>query len=475
MKTRYLVTIFVLLCLFGKLQSIHAQSDTINFASTTNTLFYLQNFDTVEAGKSECHTLYLQNSVGKPLIINSVIGDQYNNGILTAKAVPTLPTILLPGEIVSIADLCYSPTAGNGPDSGGANYLYMTIGYSIGSNTGQLSGSMLGFRKVDTLLKKQCVSTSMDADIFGPILMDGDVSHTVTITSNRRTPIVVSRSLNDEYGYDNSSFAISGITFPYTLSAQETKTFTITYSPRSNIPNVTYRAVGRLAWAANDGNQVCSQGYLTLPGVAIPPTDPTTSTSLAAGSTDVLAMISDNSVTTQTFNFKNNGTTNLKITNVSLKNGKSFAITDIQPTNTLPFILTPGQSMSVTVAMTTVTNGVYYDEVIITAENGFISMDFPLQGLRKNGIQAAVKTISNDERFAIYPNPSHGEITVDLPGISNAKIEVLDLLGRVITKETASEKWIWKSNQPAGTYILHISGTDESGKTIQSYDRFIIE
>src|SRR5439155_16910743 len=156
----------------------------------------------------------------------------------------------------------------------------------------------------------------------------------------------------------------------------------------------------------------CATPLISLLGIAIPPTADSISTSLAAGSTDILAMIGDNSVTTKTFHFSNTGSTNLKITDVSLKNGKSFAITDIQPTNTLPFILTPGQSMSVTISMTTVTNRVYYDEVIITAENALISMDFQLQGLRKNGTQAGVRLSNAEQHVAIYPNPSQGEITV---------------------------------------------------------------
>jgi photosystem II stability/assembly factor-like uncharacterized protein len=75
----------------------------------------------------------------------------------------------------------------------------------------------------------------------------------------------------------------------------------------------------------------------------------------------------------------------------------------------------------------------------------------------------------------LYPNPSHGSITIDIPGMHNAKIQILDLLGRVITSATASEKWIWNSNAVAGTYIAHISCADEAGKTFQSYDRFVIE
>jgi hypothetical protein len=233
-----------------------------------------------------------------------------------------------------------------------------------------------------------------------------------------------------------------------------------------------YRSVGTFNITAFT---YCNEITFTLPGISIPPTADSISTALAAGSTDVLAMVSDNSVTTQTFHFSNTGMTNLKITGVDLLNKKSFAITDIQPSNTLPFILTPGQSMSVTISMTTTNNGVYYDEVIITAEQGIISMDFQLQGLRKDGTLGVANTSMQLQHSTIYPNPSHGGITVDISGIHNAKIEVLDLLGRVVTSATASDKWIWDANVPAGTYTVHLSGTDQSGKTFQSYDRFIVE
>jgi hypothetical protein len=130
--------------------------------------------------------------------------------------------------------------------------------------------------------------------------------------------------------------------------------------------------------------------------------------------------------------------------------------------------------MTVTVSMTTVTNGVYYDEVIITAEQGFISMTFDLQGLRKNGVAAAVHNVPKGQHVTIYPNPTQGNISVAIPGIHNAKIEVLDVLGKVITTATASDLWNWKSTEPAGTYVVHVSGTDGTGKIFQSYDRFII-
>jgi hypothetical protein len=473
MKTRNFWIFGVLLALFASVsyaQQFGAKSDTISYPlgdSLTNGRNTLQDFGPLKIGQNECHTIYLKNTSTDPLIIQTI--SKPNNGNdadYNMKTIPSLPTILLQNEIISIVDLCFAPTAQT-IDSGVMQSLFITG--TVGTKNVNIYANFSGKEIVDSILQKPCFTATIDADLFGPIIMDGDISHTVTIVSNRYDSLwITPDSLNSL----KPPFSYSGITSPYHLAPREIKTFTITYSPRSNVPTVQYRTVGTFNITAFN---YCNYYTLSLPGVAIPPTADSISTALAAGSTDVLAMIGDNSVNTKTFHFTNTGTTNLKITAVTLKNAKSFAITNIMPSNTLPFILTPGQAMSVTVAMTTTTNGVYYDEVTITAENAFISMDFQLQGLRKNGIVASVSGSSSEEHVSIYPNPSHGEITVALPGIHNAEIEVFDILGRVVAKETASEKWTWNSNKVAGTFMLHVRGVNAAGESFQTYDRFIIQ
>ena len=344
----------------------NAQSDTLIYPDPIFAVERLRDFGPVASGKSECHTIYLKNSSTDPLIVQEAsLGN--DAGDFSVKPIPSLPVILLHNEIISLASLCYTPL---NPTNTMESKIISITGTSNNIRV-NVNASFTGTEIVDPILQKPCFTAMIDSNLFGPIIMDGDISHTVTIESNRYDSLWITP---DSLQSCKPPFFYSGITSPYHLAPREIKTFTITYSPRSNVPKVEYRTVGTFNITAFN---YCNYYNFQLAGVAIPPTDPTKSTSLAAGSTDILAMISDNSVTTQTFHFKNTGSTNLKITAVDLKNKKSFAITDIQPTTTLPFTLTPGQSMSVTVAMTTVTNGVYYDEVIITAENAIISMDFP--------------------------------------------------------------------------------------------------
>jgi hypothetical protein len=442
------------------------KTDTLSFNSPDS--LGLRDFGPVSPGATECHTIYFKNTTSDIVVINTV-GVTNNTSSFSSKPIPTLPVILLKGEIVSIAELCY--TASNPTEL--TSYSSFRIAGTVGSTARGITVGLKGSQtSIDSLLFKPCVTVTTDNNsVYGPIIMDGDVSRQITITSNRHDTITIPSFRSYDHTNETTvpDFTTSGISFPYKLKPLETKTFNIVYSPRSNVPVVKYRVLSQISMLF--GN--CSAWLDTVIGIAIPPTADSISTALNAGSTDVLAMLGDNSVTTKTFHFTNTGSTNLKITAVSLKNGKSFAITDIQPTSTLPFVLSPGQSMSVTISMTTTSNGVYYDEVLITAENALISMEFQLQGLRMNGV-AGVRSSSATHPITLYPNPTQGMIFAEFPGVMNAKLTVLDLLGNVITTANTSEKWSWNAQVPNGTYLLQLSGNDASGKPMQSNERFII-
>ncbi|HYM20066.1 MAG TPA: T9SS type A sorting domain-containing protein [Candidatus Kapabacteria bacterium] len=467
-----------------------ALSDTIDYPipDTAGVTFGIHNFGPIAAGQKECHTIWLRNTSNDPLVIKSIDVNNGNYyGWWTDTAIPPLPVLMLHNDIVSIAEICFTPGR---DDSSAESRLVVYFSGTVNGKEVSFGTSALGYITVDTNLSKPCVVATLDNSLWGPLIIDGDISRTMTLQSNRKDSIEV-----DTYGSsttDGGTFVTSGITFPYLMAPFEKKSFTVSFSPRSNASIVKYRYVGELDLAfkmnyydSGAYYQICNSTYNTLAGVAIPPTADSISTALNAGSTDVLAMISDNSVVTHTFFFKNTGTTKLKVTNVSLKNGKSFSITNITPTSTLPFTLSTGDGMSVTVTMSTSTNGVYYDEVIITAEaattdgktdvQSVTTMNFALQGLRKNGAPARVGGSSTNEHVSIYPNPSHSTVTAAFPGVRNATVTVMNLVGSVVARQVATDQWIWNADVPAGMYVIQVSGTDANGNAFFSNDRCVIE
>jgi hypothetical protein len=185
--------------------------------------FALQDFGTLNVGQTECHTIFFQNKSAKVVIIQSVYT---NGGGFTATPIPSIPSILLQNEIISIANLCFSP---QDPTNSTAS-SYLQISYTIDQAYGNINAAVTGHQVIDTLLNRPCATASIDADLFGPIIMDGDVTHTVTITSNRHTTINVVRQGVDSNATsaDDKAFVITGITFPYKLAPLEVKTFNVT-------------------------------------------------------------------------------------------------------------------------------------------------------------------------------------------------------------------------------------------------------
>ena len=68
----------------------------------------------------------------------------------------------------------------------------------------------------------------------------------------------------------------------------------------------------------------------------------------------------------------------------------------------------------------------------------------------------------DNQKIIIYPNPTRGQLMVEIPGLVDIKsgsLTVFSLMGQTITKKTINQRQtdLDISNSPAGTYILHIN------------------
>ena len=62
--------------------------------------------------------------------------------------------------------------------------------------------------------------------------------------------------------------------------------------------------------------------------------------------------------------------------------------------------------------------------------------------------------------IAIYPNPTTAYLHVEnIP--NNSLVSLLDINGKVLKQETATEGLVWNTNSlPAGIYLLHLFAPD---------------
>lgn len=61
----------------------------------------------------------------------------------------------------------------------------------------------------------------------------------------------------------------------------------------------------------------------------------------------------------------------------------------------------------------------------------------------------------------IYPNPSYGEVTIDIPANTDGQMEVIDMAGRTVQTIAVTSQSVIVRNLPAGSYFIKLnSGTD---------------
>lgn len=91
------------------------------------------------------------------------------------------------------------------------------------------------------------------------------------------------------------------------------------------------------------------------------------------------------------------------------------------------------------------------------------------------------KSLSTTQTFWLYPNPSHGPITIHSDGVVNPHVKVTDVLGRTVREERFTQDWTWdgasaygEHNEP-GTYFIELSGITEQGKLVHEVRRVTIE
>ena len=96
--------------------------------------------------------------------------------------------------------------------------------------------------------------------------------------------------------------------------------------------------------------------------------------------------------------------------------------------------------------------------------NGVLAKNkFAYTSIDLNGKTTDITDINlTDDRFRVYPNPSSGTFTIQLPSANNYSIAVTDYIGTTVYKQTVTGEHSYTltldSKLPSGTYILRMEG-----------------
>ncbi len=218
----------------------------------------------------------------------------------------------------------------------------------------------------------------------------------------------------------------------------------------------------------------CQSTYHILAEAVGPDTD-NSIVPLDHSSHDIIAFKkSDSTTKTLHIQFENNFDSSITIDTLTLQKDSAFHIDSSSVT--FPATIPAGHSFTLTLSFIASTSGFYTDFI---GRPGRPILPFSVQGLLLPN-QAVQTPQGATIHVSIYPNPSHGLVTIHTDGLSQEQVTLTDVLGRVVGKAAFSGEWQWNGQWNAGpaasgTYFVLVTGRDASGKPAHVVLRIVIE
>ena len=430
------------------------------------------NDNGVNPGTSSCMPIKATNNTTQPMnIYGYSLDDRGYSSVLAIDTLIPPSYVILPGESVILLNICYTPKQQN--EKLFAKY---DISYSLEGKNFTCSIYAFYSSSPDTILLKPCMEVSETNKLLGPTIFNGTSEATITIKSNRySTQSVTSVTFPDDL---DGVFRVKGNPFPIKLDSMSSVPLTFEFTPILTKPVIKDRFSSKVEIT---GSQ-CSISKFSLSGLALQPTADSIATPLFPDKEYVLGMSSSAPSFSQDFHFVNNGLANTKIVSVGLADpSPEFVVTNITPTNTLPFTLLPGEKMTVSILFTPSQVGkVFFNQLVITTEQGIQSLSYPLQGLRTT-TSGVAESSDASVSLTLSPNPATESVAVSVKGAGLIEGRTMtDELGKTIFNYTQPQmsEWKWDLNRQrvaAGTYFIRVNGKTPEGAPFVVTKRLVVQ
>jgi len=315
-------------------QPTQSQSGTLSLNSAS------LDFGSVTAGTSKTLTLTASNTGTASITVSSAsISSQY-----FSLSAPTLPIAILAGQSVPIT-LIFTPNTA-GPFSATAS---VTSNATNNPATFSLTGTGVA--------ASGQLAPSSASENFGSVTVGSNQSLSETVTNTGGSSVTIS-----QVGISGSGFTISGITAPMTLTAGQSASFSVTFSPQS-----AANASGNITITSNAPTPTLT---IPLSGTGVAPgalgSNPT---SLSFGSVTVGGKQALSATVTNT------GGSSVTISQVAIS-GTGFTLSGI----TAPVTLAAGQNATLNVTFTPSSSGSVSGNVTITSNASNPTLTIPLSG-----------------------------------------------------------------------------------------------
>ena len=422
-------------------------------------------FGTVEFGTSACKDFVVTNKSKNAVILRN--WSKCDNTDFTVTPGFTVADTLAAGASMTFT-VCYKPH-----EAGISGTCSLVISYLQPDplSDGSITISMGGNSGTDTTHHNTiCLKTEQGQNYHDAIVVGGTADHTLYLINSGATAITVNSATIS--GTDAGVFSISS-TLPIVVPANSSNTtLTYTFAPTTNTKIEFTAAVtlglsgDNLSCKSVDGHLI---GYIVHNSnnvdTVVRPLFPTEKRTLAVeGSANKAASVN--------FYFTNNLQVDCTVNKIYMADGTYFTISSTNPTPT-PFVLHPGANLTVVVTYTATDNLVHHDQLMVDANHNLQAQAFDMQGL--NLAASVPNALPMGVAINVSPNPASSYVKVDMAGINAANIQVIDLLGNIISTAKANTSWKWDAtNFVSGSYIVRIAGTSTTGEQFVASKRIIV-
>lgn len=431
-----------------------------------DTLYFLDQ----TIGTTKCGYLHIRNPNNFPITITTAswVGNGTNFKINTKIS---LPKIIAANSSDSV-EICFTA-----PDIYGIVDVYeLHLEYSaVGRKISASYCAAIASTKACFTINSKIPSIFNNNMAFESTIVGGYTDMNVTFTNNTDREITVTDVFHRPSNGKGSDFItiVSPTSFPVKIASGKEFDMTMRFAPTQDIYMMGF-TWGLHLLAGSDSLCNLSETYYGY-GYILNGND-TDAHTLFPSQLEVLPMKSEQNTSSKIFRFVNNGQTNVKVSGLSLRDGKHFSITSPKQSD-LPITVNVGDHLDVELTFDANSNGFYTDSLIIVTDKALTSIPYHIQAVR-TGV-ASVKSSSSDPvSITIVPNPATTTTIIHASGITTTSMEIFDVLGNSIATHSGSE-WQFNTSEStrslsAGSYFVRVSGFDSNGNPIVQTKRLVI-
>jgi|GEM_PF-2206690 len=438
-------------------------------------------FNNIIVGQEDCQALQITNPTGQAVTIDSA----HLSGSEAGEYTVTGATMLqVAGNSTEYVNVCLTPVKAGG-DQDATLSLYYTVN---GTNTTGKINVQLNANAIDTMSNpgelSNCIYVRHEQGVIGPIILGGMDTSAIYLTNRTNNAVTInSASIG---GSGSSVFTVTN-TFPMTIQSGAEGQLMVAFNPTvtgspSFGADITLNATG--------SGLTCGPITIHVEGVAVPgkmgsrdTSDIDLGSQLTGNGTSVITITNPNfsvqSCVNDTIAVTNTTASTITINNMLIPSNANITLVG----NVTPVTLAPGQSVNAVVQFcgNGTVNQVFDAPLYIATDQSIQPQVYSIQAIDAAAASSVAENAPVSIDFSIQPNPSAGDVTINVSGAGKVKAEIYNLLGSLVTTLDGTSNISWNGSDASGSqvssgaYIVRVSGTDVNGQPFVASKEMVIQ